>query len=293
MGRYDNHVRKNVANARVDRHPVPHFISENTLPADCLEDLLARWPKRAYFRPEVAGNYLLWHEHDIPDNPLRDVVAEVGETLSRAILSRFADWIELRFGPDLGSVKAGFGLMEADPDYGGHVVHSHHYQTPFWLATALLYLDDEPGGHQGTTLCQVDTPAGHDPLEYVTAVSMQSMSWPNRDDVTDAVTADYAGNRMLAFLDSPISFHRVRAARTFGNARRRILRMHFSADPVWCEKLYGLTSDEYFHLRAPGMPIDDPEMVDWNRREIRQLTSAPEMRAEARDAWADEIALEI
>lgn len=287
------HIRANVGDVNVERQPVPHFVSENTLPADCLADLVAKWPQRARFKPEVAGNYVLWYDRDDRDNPLRNLVADLGEPLSRAILANFADWIQARFGPDVGPVQAGFSLMEADPDYDGHVVHTHHYQMPHWLATALVYLDVEPGGHQGTTLCEINTPPDKEPIEYKTWVSLQSLTWADRPEVCEAVTADYVQNRMFAFLDSPISFHKVRAARTYGNVRRRVMRMHFSADPGWCEKLYGVTSDEYFALRAPGMPTDAPGMSEWNRREILYLETAPVIDAGARKVWADSIQLEF
>jgi hypothetical protein len=47
--------------------------------------------------------------------------------------------------------------MEADAEYRGIGVHNHHYHSPNWLSTTLIYLDEDPTGYKGTSLVELAT----------------------------------------------------------------------------------------------------------------------------------------
>jgi hypothetical protein len=166
-------------------------------------------------------------------------------------------------------------LMESDPGYQGHICHTHHYHDPLWVGTLLLYLDADASGYPGTTIRR-HTAAG---LEERARMSAQTLTWENESSITEAITVDYRQNRLFAMFDSPISYHSVHAAKPNAVGRRRIFRIHLSADKSAAERLYGISLPEYRERRKA--PTDDPTVIAWLRRDIARLerTSRRQIRA--------------
>ena len=190
--------------------------------------------------------------------------------------------------------------MQADTTYPGHPCHAHHWHDPLWIATVLLYLDEDAGGQQGTTINGFSVPDGVDPVEFAATFAAQkptSSPWhgstcdPSRD-MSEVRTAEYASNRLIAFMDSPISYHSVKPAPAGTSGSRRLLRMHLGAPWSNCEALYGVSYKEYRAKRELG--TDDPRVVGWLRRDLEQLWGTTEtMSSRQRRKWAGGLAIDF
>lgn len=162
-------------------------------------------------------------------------------------------------------------LMESDPTYQGHNCHTHHYHDPCWAATFLVYVDEDSGGHPGTTLHGVEGDAAW--------TAAQTLQWFDMGNLPIARTADYRANRMLAFLESPISFHSAAPAAAGATGRRRILRVHVAAAADVVKRVYGVSLFEYRTRRR--RPTDDPEVISWLARDITELETVSTRGAKA------------
>ncbi len=291
--------------ASVETHPFPYLIAEGVLPPEILEQVRQRWPADEAFEPEVPGNYVC-DPRMLPDDGTdrsafwTSFARDVGGAWARAVLGQFAEWVIARYGEDFQDVMVGnFSLMRADPDYPGHPYRAHHWHDPLWIATSLIYIDEDPGGHQGTTLNAFVVPPNVDPLEYACAFasdhraagSWHGFTWDLSKPVIEVRTADYAANRMIAFLDSPISYHSVKPVGPGAYGARRLLRMHLGA-PWWLvEAIYGVPYAEYRRRRAEQSP--EAPVVEWLRRDISQVwdtdrtLSLAKRRRWARHLWFD------
>ena len=267
--------------------PFPYVVAEGLLDEEALRGMRRNWPGEGYFRGEIPGNYICGMVPFIEDvkgqSPWRGWTAGSVPSLVIGLLSRFAEWLEVRFPGERGYYLSNYSLMQSKGDYGGHDVHTHHYHDPQWVMTILMYLDPQAVGHSGTTLMRVR--AGMDEA----AVAAQTLDWQDRTE--DVVTVPYAFGRCLAFLENPVSFHRVKPSvgALFG---RRILRFHVATGIQHIERLYG--TDLAGYQKARNYPTNDERVLGWMRRDVEQVRSVkPWMSAEQRWEWARKIELGI
>lgn len=298
-------IEDHIFRAPFESRPFPYVIADGVLPRETLEQVRRHWPDDASFVPEVPGNYVCDPRTLVDDGTERPqfwkaLARDVGSAWARAVLGQFAEWVIARYGDDFQNVMVGnFSLMRSDTTYPGHPYHAHHWHDPLWIATSLLYVDDDPGGQQGTTLNAFVVPPGIDPLDFAcvfaadhrAAGAWHGFKWDTSSEMIEVRTADYAANRMVAFLDSPISYHSVKPIGPNAYGARRLLRMHLGA-PWWLvELIYGVPYTDYRKRRAADSP--EAPVVEWLRRDISQVwdtkrsMSLSERRRWARRLWFD------
>ncbi len=158
------------------------------------------------------------------------------------------------------------------------------------MATTFAILD--------TTLNTFTVPDGVDPVDFASRFAAQKptsspwhgSTWDPSRDMSEVRTAEYKANRMVAFMDSPISYHSVKPIAPGAYGARRLLRMHLGAPWVYCESLYGVSYKEYRAKRELG--TDDPQTVAWLRRDVDQLRNTePSMSLRERRKWATALTL--
>lgn len=299
-------IEDRVLGESLHARPFPHLIADDVLPAHVLDDMLQNWPDVSCFETEVPGNYVcnprvLAGDGTSRPEFWRGIAADVAPVLARACISRFAEWVMARYGDDFTDVLVGnFSLMQSDRTYPGHPCHAHHWHDPLWIMTALLYIDADPGGQQGTTLNAFVIPGGVDAADYAarfaaekpTASTWHGSTWDPSQDMSELRTSEYKANRLVAFLDSPISYHSVRPVPPGTYGARRLLRMHLGAPWSYCESLYGVSYQEYRAKRE--LATDDPQVIGWLRRDVSQMwATTPSLSAGARRKWARGLRLDF
>lgn len=290
----------------ITQRPFPHFIADNILPPEVLTGMHQFWPTAPNFSKETPGNFTcdprkLSEQTDASALQFWATFSqEIAPEIFRASLGQFAEWIVARYGPAARKFReAKFRLMQAEPSYGGIPAHTHHWHAPFWCATVLLYLDEVADGHQGTTLHGIKSALGD--IEFASRIAAKGLhgmkdkgsTWEGAD-LTEAVTATYKANRMIAFLDSPISYHSVKPVTTVGHNSRRVFRMHFTIrqSELLYQVLYGVSEDEYAVRRQNG--AEDPEVIHWLRRDIAQVwTPPPPLTLHARALWREALKITL
>ncbi len=264
-------VKDRINAAQLHTTPVPYFIAEDVLPKSVIADMLAQWPARSFFRPEIPANYVLYFGRDYLDQGSWDYWAwfwhYTGREICAATVARFKPWIEARYGADVPIDAAVISLMESDPEYSGHGAHTHHYHDPGWVGTLLLYLDKGGCGYPGTTLLQGHTSDIYEEAE----LAANSAKWRTPGVLEDVVTAEYGDSRMFAMFDSPISYHGVKAAPPNAHGHRRIFRVHMGVPYRYVEKIYGTPIQEYRERRKLGKGHEDPVVLGWLKRDIEEL----------------------
>ena len=286
-------VQEVVAATPLREFAVPHLIVDDILPDELVAQINENWPEYTEgFFAEVPGNHILQlYRRDygrMAESRLRFWRA-FNETLWPAIASAAAEALA---GPALEvfgglyrehlSLDMPLTLMQADPTYPGHWMHTHFYHCPHWAFTMLLYIDPEDTHSQGTALHRL-LPRGEpdealtsyltEDLDWRVEVAMETFHWkdPNRPDrLYYEKVADYKANRLFVFQDGPLALHSVpfdnpdhtpnpaRADDGGRHARRRILRSHVKVhhDPFY-EKHSALLRERleperYMRLMAPN-----------------------------------------
>lgn len=279
----------------LETRPYPYTIVENVLPPSLLADVRRHWPDRSEFVPEVPGNYIcvlreMKEEGTERRQFWRDFTEHAAPILARACIGRFAEWVIARYGLDFRYIGVGYlGVMQADPNYPGIPCHAHHWHDPLWIATALLYIDDDAGGQQGTTVHDFAIPNDQDPLDYASRFAARrlhkGMNWQDQSDVPEVRTSDYKANHMTVFLDSPISYHSVKPVGHNAHGRRRVLRLHLGAAWAASDSVYGLPIETIRNKR--NGPTDETEVLSWMRRDISQVwNTSQSLSLRRRKKWA-------
>ena len=251
-----------IETAELHPEPVPWFIADDVLPSGLLDEMHRHWPSSG-FTPEVPQNYVC--DLVAPLEPFwADFKAGPCVSVCQKAISRFWPWISARYGPNVTIEPGYISLMQADPGYPGHIVHTHHYHDPEWCATLLLYLDRDSCGVQGTTLLSSNASDLDDEARIAADVS----SWPSRD-FGEVTTVDFTSGRLFAMLDTPISYHCVKAALSNAVGNRRIFRVHLKVPNHHAEGIYGVSMDAYRKMRS--VTTTDPVVLGWLKRDIEEL----------------------
>ena len=227
----------------VENNPYPHFVRPNAMASDDIACLLDIWPARDAFYLEKTYN-LTQSVNAAPSDPVvwRDRLSGCVQNLTRSTLAAFAPWLIARFGSDLKSTSTITLLMEADPRYAGLPVHNHHWHSPNWIATAIVYLDSSAPGYEGTV---VNKFRDADDLNACADVFALTDMWNEESGFSIHRVIEYERGSMFAFLDGPLSYHSTLPADADAGSGRRVLRMHITVPWDLCESVYGLSEPEY------------------------------------------------
>ncbi len=263
-------VQKRITDYAVETEPYPYFVADKVLPAPVLQAVHEHWPARDQFGLEIAHNYvcdLLHHriDDDVQRKFWREFVESYGHEIAAAASIQFRPWVADRYGEEIEIRFAKISLMESDPEYAGHGCHTHHYHDPGWIGTLLLYLDHDATGYPGTTIQRF----GDSDTRARARMAAATLQWYAAPGMTEVVTVPYAENRLFAFLDSPVSYHSVHAAKANAVGHRRVFRIHLTVPASAIKTLYGVSRRRYQSKRR--LPTEDAEVIAWLTRDIEQL----------------------
>jgi hypothetical protein len=251
-----------IAATPVREFAIPHIVADHIFPDRVIDEINDHWPSRDNFVPEVPGNYIrhmrrrnAWR---LPRSQRRFWRA-FNETLWPAVVTAVAEKFSAPGAELFGNLfrtsirpAQPLTLMDAEPDYPGHSMHTHFYHCPHWAFTMLFYCDPADQHSRGTALHRLlprhERQAGHgessylfDDIDWRTTLAMDTFNWagPKQPEAAyERRIVDYRSNRLLAFVDGPLAFHSVpfddpalapdpNRGRDGGRyARRRIVRMH-------------------------------------------------------------------
>jgi hypothetical protein len=268
-------IEGRISAARIWTDPYPHKIVDGVFPVELLAEIRRCWPSRGVFQPEIKGNWLthipmqgMWdplppdHQafwRSFADGPCMEV--------ARATVAAYLNPLRQKHGGDLSQVEISMlALMEADENYESHQVHTHHWHDPTYICTNLIYVEDGTSNVPGTTLYR--SPADLSARD-IARLAADKGNWHDR--VKLATTVDFVPNRLLSFMDSPISYHGVEPAPNPNYGRRRIIRMHVRAPTSECERLYGVDYSRYRAARRT--PSNDPQVVGWMEQDIAAINA--------------------
>lgn len=252
--------------------PYPYFVKDELFNPQVVADMKRNWPGPGYFSMEVPGNYCCGLDTIQGDGFWKNFLTQIFPQLAFNVLRAFSEWIEARYPGEDQFYVSNYSLMQAEGNYGGHNVHNHHYHDPEWVATMLVYLDASPG-HEGTTVLKAK-----DGLDEA-ATAAQTLEW--RDLTEEHETVAFKQNRLFAFHDNPIAYHCVKPSK--GKFGRRIFRAHLATNAAHVERLYGVDYATYQKRRME--PTEDPQVVEWMRRDIELLRNPVRMTEEEKGAW--------
>lgn len=272
-----------IAAAALDVEPFPHLVVDDVLAPDVFADISRYWPASAGFAPTgIPGNGMFHFEleagrlaptahafwTEFARGPLAGLV--------RASLRRFAPIYAAKFGTASRDVSFSLKLQEALPGFVDHEVHTHHWHDPHWLFTALLYVDDGGAPASGTTLHGVEgLRLGRDDSRLA-EIAAKTLQWEDMPEIVPVRAPAFRPNRLLVFLDSPVSLHGV-APPTIGHGSgraggRRIVRTHASLPESVIGELFGVPPAEYrVHRRRSSRK---EFVISWLRKEIEKLSRA-------------------
>jgi len=265
-----------LASVDLQTRPFPHLTAENLLPPETLPEIERHWPDAAQFiEGGIDGNMLFdfarlgslpQAQQDFWRGFLRGTVADyLGETARW-----FAPFYTAKFGGVPEGIRAWVMLQEMAPNFSGHEIHTHHYHSPNWLFSTLLYIDGE--GSPGTSLYTTRQFLAGD-ASGLAKVAAQTLQWDDMPDMVPQTTIGIKPNRYLAFLDMPASFHGVARPDSPAPGRtRRIIRAHVMAPESTIEQVYGMRPARYGVLRRRASR--DPAVIAMLNTEIGRVLSA-------------------
>lgn len=257
-----DHIRKKILSCETQFFCTPHLVADEILPASLVSEINELWPLRG-FSPEVKGNRVLQINRksyaQLENSKFWENFNEyIWPELCAAVAKKFSPLGLQVFGnPYQESISLchPLTLMESNTDFEGHDMHTHFYHAPHWAFTLLLYIDPNDVLSKGTTLhaLQPLTPDGIQPsyvglscnkneLDRSTNIAFDTFRWkdplqPDRKFSDKPI--DYKANRLLGFMDGPLSLHSVekynenlltQIRKYPEKSRRRILRAHIKID---------------------------------------------------------------
>lgn len=302
------HVERSIGNAKLQDFAVPHAIVDHVFSVDLIEKINRYWPGASVFKPEVSGNHIFpiyRNSYEKIDNlEQRAFWRDFNETLWPVILAasakKFAPAAREVFG-DLYdrhlSLDWPLTLMQADPSYIGHEMHTHFYHAPYWAFTLLLYVDPADTTSCGTGLDRVVQRTNEvdrhvrsyrfDHLDWRADIAMNHLLWNSKSEseLFDERVSDYKASRLFMFMDGPLALHRVpktrsergnASARTGmqANSRRRILRAHVKVDEALFfarhskGSMEALTAERYAQVLAHNKVLS-PEDLQYRDNVLR------------------------
>jgi len=251
--------------------PYPHVVVDDFLSPDVLTEIDALWPEPDVFKEGgIDGNYLFDLTGRAPDDGWHPVLQDVVRVYLRNTLDVFAPYYAAKYGDLLYDASCWVQLQEMGDGFAGHEIHTHHFHSPNWLFTCLLYLDDAPEC-PGTSLYSVDGYKHRgDQLALAEAAAL-TLQWDDMPEILLEKSVGFQRNRYVAFLDTPISFHGVMPPEKApaGQRTRRAIRIHVMGDRGLIETRYGMRAARYDVLRRRASR--DPAVIAMLRQEIDEM----------------------
>tara|TARA_B100000963_G_C22618003_1_gene668390 strand:+ start:1035 stop:2060 length:1026 start_codon:yes stop_codon:yes gene_type:complete len=268
-----------------DTKPFPHIEYLNIFNKEILNKIVNNWPSEKLFFDEIPGVKLfsLLNKNNF-DEP--EIDKEFWENITYNYVPKIFNNLNYIFYPFLyEKYKKLFpklyvyqlDLMTSTENFALHGMHTHHYHNPNYLYTMLLYLDKGRNECIGTDLyspknknCFSDDYSftklveknllGSDGLKHnnFNEDVINARLYPEYE-MEIAKTCNFENNKLMAFLDSPISYHGVgpqldnysfdkrKTNYTFG--QRKILRMHVGVNEAFIKQKYRISKKEYFDQR--------------------------------------------
>jgi hypothetical protein len=228
------HARYGIGNAPILTYPFPHFRVDNLFPEKFYREIVEAIPPANVFSPirETGRVGTAPGQPDPYDNrsvleftePNFDVFPPeyhelwsgllpwfLSESLGMAILEKFGDWVNHRFGESLSNVRfvSDLQLVSDSTNYalGPHTDH------PNKVAVLLFYLPrDDSNSELGTSLYVPRDPN----------LRCDGTSHHDRHQFTKVITFPYRPNSVVAFFKSATSFHGVEPILQPGTTRNLI-----------------------------------------------------------------------
>lgn len=258
--------------------PFRHLVIDDCLGDDALASLNAHWPAPdAFHEGGIRGNFVfdLARKTELSENQAAywtEFQEDIGVQITDALAERYMDVIVAKYGRPLPLTPT-IILQEMGPTFGGHEVHNHHWHSPNWTFSSILYvdrLDDTPG----TTLYGL---AGTADTRKIAEIAALTLQWEDMAEIVPHTTVACRRNRLFSFIDSPISYHGVERPEPPPAERgRRMIRMHVAAPGEAIQQVYGVPQAQYqVHRRRASRK---PFVVDWLHKEIEQMLACDARR---------------
>jgi hypothetical protein len=259
-----------IAAAELRTGPFPHIAAENVFSPDELARIVANWPgsEDMYDEPgEQKRQWFLLIENgrnksadvNSPDAGYwADFIETIAKPIFAAVFDKFAPYYSVKLGTDQTDLRIlGLSCMESSEEFTIHEVHHHYDCGPDWAFTFLIYIDDGERIDRGTTLFSV--PDLQSDEGYLDALT--SMIPP-----TPATTVPFKAGSMLAFLDSPVSFHGSSLTGTQPGVAhgRKIIRCHAAIATADSRRLYKhkQINDDFAQACAAYRISKDPSVFE-------------------------------
>ena len=288
-----NIFSEKIENGKINFFSTPHIVIDNIFTAELAKSINEKWPING-FQNEVKGNRILpITRHKYQNGAIEhcDFWSNFNESIWPRLMSTIANKFEPYgkhiFG-DLYATKISLDhpltLMEANEEFDGHDMHTHFYHAPHWVFTVLIYIDDIDNLSEGTTLHALNPLNSNtnyslsclkNELQRSSEIAFNTFRWldPKKTLIDyNHLEIDYKFNRLLCFMDGPLSLHSVKKYSTINekrelitkfkiNSRRRILRSHVKIhhEPFYkyYSNLLGVEINPEFFMRAMAF---DPEL---------------------------------
>ncbi len=240
-----------IERSELDSCPFPHFVCDGILDRNILELIDQNWPAIDVFNETgLPGNamFLFSSGWDSLSNNQQTFWHELCwhqlKQIYEATFKKYYKFYINKYGELLKHINVHVRLMEMHSNFIDHEIHTHHWHDPCWLFTNLIYIDESHDVLPGTTL--FGTPRAIN-FNDQAKIAAQTLVWEDmEEDVIPSKTVEYQSNRMLSFIDSPVSYHGVLETQQQPETRsRRVIRCHASAPIDLIPKLYDMAPEEY------------------------------------------------
>lgn len=215
-----------IRTAAVALKPYPHFVLYDALPAAEFDLVKAAWPARETMWHE-DGHDRYWAYAERPDSawhsePWASIKTEIVNPMFAAIGERMLPFFKARYAGDIELEPRLLALHEAGGGFVEHQRHTHFEHNPRYAFTVLFCVEDDGFRGRGTTLYGYhNLPqkfAGDDDDTLMHMASGQLFTYARPD-----VVVPFVPNRLLVFIDGPMSIHGSTPFTRAGGARRMIL----------------------------------------------------------------------
>ncbi len=211
----------------VVRKPYPHIVVFDALPQISFDLIRSAWPHRSEMWNEAAHDRHWCYFQGASSNVWsRDawpsIMTDVIDPMFAAIADRLRPYFEGRYSGEIELEPRLLALHEAGGEFVEHKPHTHFEHNPRYAFTVLYCVEDDGFQGRGTTLYGYhnlpDRFSGDDDDTLMHKTSGQLFSFSRPD-----VVVPFEPNRLLAFVDGPMSIHGSTPFTKASGARRMIL----------------------------------------------------------------------
>ena len=238
------HIHQRFAETQVETEPFPHIVVEDILPQALYSELLAHWPSktvraapssRHWERKHLSiGNKNNWIEADAYELWKQFAITIVEQVVKRKIFEIFSPYSHCRFGKEIHEefLATALDITEHQlvEDYPGTTVPPHIDQGYVFVPLIFYFpdLDDDRHTNLGTCLFRHN-------------LGKESPDVCFDKNVTLVKAVPYKANTLVAFIQTPRSWHSASIQRIpTGYARRAYITKLYLL-PEFMKKQYGTT----------------------------------------------------